>query len=291
MKSPRRKGGDQRYSHWWDFSSAGRLIWFLVAVFALGVLTFALLGPRQSLDPDLNGNDPDRTQVQPRTYVEEIVIDALAKDVEIGLADLAEAQVRRVFSELRGPALDSYIAIITAPSFRLLNCLIPDSASNMQYELKRRLAALPKLLSGPLIRDQAAADTDLAEVSLAAAAPSAIQLIDRQLQAACSWPNWLKLAQASVVLVAIYLAIYHVRGGMVGRLSFVALTALIAALCGSYVFLVSYSWGPHANMRAEIRDALDQDEQVIIEDIRAKLQGLPFIGGGGTTGTPSQRFE
>lgn len=289
MTRKRRRGGDGRYGEFWDFPSVPKQVWLIILFLAVGISAYALVSPRQSPEP--SSNVPDKVQQQPPTIVERIIQPGLQADVGIGMSDLLEAQVRRAFEDLKGPALDSYVAIIGDPSFRLVQCLAPDSAVSTQYELQRRLGSLQNALSGPLIGDQAALGIDPAEVSPSTLQPSTLVVIDQQLGERCTWPAWLKVLQSSIVFVAIFLAIYRVHGGIVGRLSFVGMAIFAVAIGGSYVFLVSDRWASYNSMRAEILEALNRDEEAIIAEIRENLRGRPLLIGGGHSGTPSERLR
>ncbi|WP_149758920.1 hypothetical protein [Roseivivax sediminis] len=261
----------------------------MILVFAVGISAYALVSPRQSPEPRLGA--PDTVEGQPPTIVEGTIQSGLEADAGIGISDLLEALVRHAFEDLKGPALDSYIAIIGNPSFRLMQCLVPNSAVATQYELKRRVASLQNVLSGPIIGDQRALGIDFAEVSPSALQPSTLVVMNHQRREACSWPVWLTALQVSIVLVAIFLAIYLVHGGIVGQMSFVGLAISVVAIGGCYVFLVSDRWASHNSTRVEILKALKQDEEAIIAEIRENLRGRPLLIGGGQTGTPSERLR
>ena len=69
------------------------------------------------------------------------------------------------------------------------------------------------------------------------------------------------------------------------------LAIFAVAIGGSYLFLVSDRWASNNSMRAEILEALNQDEEKIIEQLRENLRGRSLLIGGGQMGTPIERLR
>jgi hypothetical protein len=270
-----RHGG--KYNHWWDFSSIGRRAWFLISGILVLSLSLALWESIYSSTSSQRGTEgtEDLAVSTTETAVEGLTEDILSFSAEASLLQWTEARIDFLFSDLAGPAADAYINILSQPAFLVSTCVFSEGLDE-GLELPRRLRTVSDFLVDQRLEvDGFGSDEAMDVFQDFVVRSETLQVIDRQLTELCVYPAWIGVVQFILVLVASAFALLRINGGVLARLSFASVASVSAGVMGLWFAYLVAAGVDRRNWKDEIRGALESDEAVLLDLVRAGL-GSPL---------------